>query len=385
MGRESSPVKIYQINLDDDRLGRNFDPLPEAIEAATPYLLIVHPGDADRSISIDLPEWLSDSNCSSILYVKGVPRAGLSSEDVRRIEAETHQRVHFLSYAIGARTDLTGELGDFFSRFFDAVESQDKVDWTMIEEPTPENLLAIYFLTKAITCSNLEGAKMLLAERPRWLKVWQAAETEYYLRSSRKLGYEDLSAENAVGVAKQVRPYLEESACRIDNQATSVCKDLRHNWLGHEVLPFDAEYISRLYVGASPMRDRFEERIKPGGSFTTNMSKVNALSMTIVDGFSPAQQIDDGPLCVLRPEARALIKTALHKNYLEQTEIAVLAKSIQVAQRDLSSSYERFLADWYNDPKLEQARIKEGFEQVQYWARILFEFLGKLPKGVVLS
>jgi hypothetical protein len=157
---------------------------------------------------------------------EGVPRAGLSREEARRIEAETHQRVHFLSYSIDSRTDLTGLLGERFVRFFDMIESQDQVDWQMIDEPKPENLLALYFLARAITCSNSRDAKMLLAERPRWLCVWQEAEIESHLRGSREWLYEDLSAGNAAAVAEQIKPYLAELACRIDSDSVTGNRNL---------------------------------------------------------------------------------------------------------------------------------------------------------------
>jgi len=170
----------------------------------------------------------------------------------------------------------------------------------------------------------------------------------------------------------------------ITNEAVSICKDLRHNWLGHEVLNFDANYISKIYAEASPSRERFVERIKPGGAFDMNLKKAKALSVSVIDGFSPAQLVDNGPLGALQDDTRALIKRVLHNDYLEKTGIIELSESIQIAASDLSDAYTHFVKEWYSQPPAGQARIKESFEKVQSCGKALCEALGKLPKGVVL-
>lgn len=170
----------------------------------------------------------------------------------------------------------------------------------------------------------------------------------------------------------------------INNEAVSICKDLRHNWLSNEVLLFKANFISKIYAEESPSRQRFVERIKPGGAFEMNLDRARALSAIIIDGFSPAQLVHSGPLGSLPEDARELIVSALHQDYLEKTDIVELSKSIQIAVSDLSEKYAHFTSEWYSQPPAEQSRIEESFGEVRSCAKVLHELLEKLPKGVVL-
>jgi len=201
-------VKIYQVNL-DDRLGRHFDPIPGDAEIVTKHFLVVHPKDADRSVSIDLPGWLNNPNCSGILYVKGVPNAGLSKEQAREIERENKQRVHFLSYSIGDRDDLEGALGKRFSHFFEEVENQDNINWELIDEPWPENLLALYLLAKTLASLNSDDANLLIANKDGWTPLWREAKKEYCLRASYDLDYAALDVDNASNVAGSLMSCFE--------------------------------------------------------------------------------------------------------------------------------------------------------------------------------
>jgi hypothetical protein len=168
------------------------------------------------------------------------------------------------------------------------------------------------------------------------------------------------------------------------NDAVLISKDLRHNWLGHEVLPFEDEYIAMIYVEDSPSRDRFAERIRPGGTFEHYIGKAKALSAIVVQGFSPAQLVDDGPLLALSDEGRALIRSLLHDEYLKQTGIESLSLSLQAAVSDLFERYKHFVKHWYSEPRAAQEEIKESFGDFQRSAKVFDEVLESLPKGVVL-
>lgn len=377
-------MKIYQINL-NDRLGRYFEHLPEVLKAATPYLLLVHPKETARSVAMDLPDWLNDPNCRGVLYVRGMAYAGLSREEVKRIEGDNNQRVHFLSYAVEDGHDLIGNLRSRFARFFEKVASEDAIDWRLIDEPWPESLVAVYLLAKALSTVDSPGAKALLAEEERWIRVWQTAKKEYLLRTSDELIAEALNVDNAAAVAQRIRAYLEELAYGRDNEAICISKKLRHDWLGNNVFLLDAEYLSSIYIEDSADRDSFDEMVRPQGAFEKYLDAAMTLSALIIDGFSPTLLVDDGLLDVLSEASRRLIREALHDQYVEQTEIAHLAQSIQMAVNDLSASCNHFIKDWYGKPPVEPASIKQGFEEIQRTAKILYERLGKLPKGVLLK
>lgn len=377
-------MKICQVNL-DDRLGRYFEPLESALESSMRYFLIVHPQDVHKSVSRELVEWLEDPNCGGILYVKGKRRAGLSRAAAQTIEDHNNQRVHFLSYAVGDHDDIVGDLVIRFSRFFKEVETEDKIDWRLIDEPWPENLFAIYLLAKALSILDPDEVQTLMAQKGLWANMWEAARREYRLSTSRELAHEDLNAVNASQVASQVKCFLETLQCGIDSELTCVSKAIRHDWLVNDILFFSPDSVAKIYSGVSPARDRFDKRVKQWGTDEGSLRKTIALSSQIMDGLNPAQRVDEGPLRALQDEARALIRKAISGNYAGQSQIREISSAIQGAVSDLAERYSRFLADWDSQPPVEQARIKNGFEEIRLAARVLYDRLGQLPKGVLLT
>lgn len=377
-------MRICQVKL-NDRLGCPFEPLEDALAASAHYLLIVHPPDVRKSVSLNLPEWLEDPNCRGVLYISGIPRAGLSREDATTIERENNQRVHFLSYSVGEdRNDLKGDLRIRFARFFTEVEIEDRIDWELIDEPWPENLFAIYLLATALFILSPEEVQVLMAQKERWVRVWQAARREYRLSTTRELTYEGLNAGNASQMAREAKNCMTKLGFGADSEVSRICKALRHDWLVNDILFFSADSVSKIHAGLLAGRDSFDQRVKEWGGADGSLTKAKALSAQIVDGFNPVQRIDECPIVALQEDARALIRKAFSDNCPDQAKIRELSQAVQVAVAELADGYSRFLADWDTEPPVEQTRIQESFEAIRRAARVLHELLGELPRGVLL-
>lgn len=161
---------------------------------------------------------------------------------------------------------------------------------------------------------------------------------------------------------------------------------LWHSWLKNQILKIDAGYIA--YIHDRPdlqdEKESFEGKIREGGDFESRLSEARQLARDTVDGFSPSQLVDSGPLAILSPEARESIKSTIHCEYLKLTRIEEQTSRIDAAIDDLESALKEFSAAWYGHPPNDHNTVHSRFEHLQACARTLHERLGELPQGIVL-
>ena len=161
---------------------------------------------------------------------------------------------------------------------------------------------------------------------------------------------------------------------------------LWHSWLKNQILKTDAGYVAYIHSRPSLLEEResFEQKIQPGGEFELRLDEARRFARDMIDGFSPAQLVDSGPLANLSDEVRASLKSALHGEYLEQTLIEERTGRIAEAVQELGQALGEFRDVWYRRPHSGANLISESFEQLQARARDLHEMLGDLPEGIVL-
>lgn len=161
---------------------------------------------------------------------------------------------------------------------------------------------------------------------------------------------------------------------------------LWHSWLKNQILKMDAGYVAHMHSRPSLLeaRESFERKIQPEGEFESRLDESRLFARDMVDGFSPAQLVDSGPLANLSAEARASLKSAVHGEYLEQTSIEERTGPVTEAVNELGKALGEFRDVWYRRPHSEAEQIRAGFEQLQTRARALHEMLGNLPEGIVL-
>lgn len=161
---------------------------------------------------------------------------------------------------------------------------------------------------------------------------------------------------------------------------------LWHSWLKNQILKMDAGYVAHMHSRTSLLEEResFERKIQPGGEFESRLDEARRFARDMVDGFSPAQLVDSGPLAAIPAEARASLKKVIHGEYLKQTSIEERTKPVAVAVDELGKALGEFRDVWYRHPHSGAEQIRAGFEQLQTRARTLHEMLGNLPEGIVL-
>lgn len=161
---------------------------------------------------------------------------------------------------------------------------------------------------------------------------------------------------------------------------------LRHSWLKNQILTMDAGYVIQMRGRPSlhEEREAFERKIRPGGEFESRLGEARKLVREMVDGFSPAQLVDTGPLAGLSPEARAAIKSVLHREYLSRTMIEKCAEPATAACDALEIALREFSDNWFREPYPGAVVIRKKFEELQLRARSLNDSLGDLPEGIVL-
>ena len=175
--------------------------------------------------------------------------------------------------------------------------------------------------------------------------------------------------------------HLRETHCDIYQQLGR----LSHSWLENQIIRVEPSVVACVRTDAAMLKARldFEERIKPGGEFDRRIVETRALAHRISDGFSPQQLIDDGPLATLSSEAREAIKTVIHREYLEQTEIEQTIEPLVHAIDDLENALRVLSRIWFQQDS-EDSDLINAFEHLQLKAKALHGKIGNLPEGIVL-
>jgi hypothetical protein len=160
---------------------------------------------------------------------------------------------------------------------------------------------------------------------------------------------------------------------------------LRHSWLKNQILGMDAGFVVQMHGRPSlhEARESFERKIRPGGEFDLRLSDARQLVRDMVEGFSPAQLVDSGPLAALPAETLAAIKSVIHREYLSETRIEQCAEPIAAACDLLADALRDFSDVWFGRAA-GLGMVRKSFEQLQLRARALHEQLEKLPEGIVL-
>jgi hypothetical protein len=161
---------------------------------------------------------------------------------------------------------------------------------------------------------------------------------------------------------------------------------LWHSWLKNQILKMDPDYVLRMKSRPSLQEERlaFEQWIQPGGEFESKLNDARQFAGVMVEGFSPAQLVDRGPLLKLSTNVREAVKSVIHREYLAQSLIEDCAGPMADAIDDLDKALKEFSGIWYRKPAAGHDLIRRGFEQLQVCAKALHERLGALPEGIVL-
>jgi hypothetical protein len=200
----------------DDRLQGvvSFDQTP----VRDNYLLVIHPNNTDEWIDQELPERLNDNQCRAILLVKGVPRAGLTDEQLAKLKKQYGDRFHVSACAVGTASEssrLAGDLATRFRSFFQHVRSaEDKVDWSILDPQWPDNLFSAYLLARVLSTDTPE-ANILESQTAEWGPVWEGARKEHQLLTGSSLTPAKLDKSTARDIVKQIAQYLQTVAERV--------------------------------------------------------------------------------------------------------------------------------------------------------------------------
>lgn len=175
--------------------------------------------------------------------------------------------------------------------------------------------------------------------------------------------------------------HLREIHCDIRQQLGR----LSHSWLKNQIKDVHPSFVVLWRTDAAKIKARlnFEENIKPGGEFDRQIEETRALVRRIIDGFSPQQLVDDGPLAALSSEVRDAIKTVIHREYLEQTEIEQTIDPMVHAIDDLENALRVFSRTWFQQNP-EDSNLINAFEQLQLNAKAIQEKIANLPEGIVV-
>jgi hypothetical protein len=175
------------------------------------YLLVIHPNDAEEWVKEELPERLGDERCRGVLLVKGVPAAGLSSEQVARLKTQYGARFHASACAVGTEHESTRLSGDSEARFRNffrhARAADDLPDWCILDPRWPDYLLAAYLLAKALA-SGAGEADVIEGRAADLEPIWQGARREYLLLRGDELPQGRLDRRTARDVVARLGSYL---------------------------------------------------------------------------------------------------------------------------------------------------------------------------------
>lgn len=148
---------------------------------------------------------------------------------------------------------------------------------------------------------------------------------------------------------------------------------LGHTWLDNQLLLHlkrQQESWARSTDGALPL---------PLASIPQQLEKVRKLIDDAINGFSPAQLVDRGPLSALDLDARTSIKNAVHIAYLALGVIQPLIEELTGAANQLDEVTTRTRANWQEGPEMRLHLMNE----LEAAAVRLRYALKELPREVV--
>ena len=153
---------------------------------------------------------------------------------------------------------------------------------------------------------------------------------------------------------------------------------IKHSWLENQVLNKTSDNIIDFWKanGWKALEQQFAVHIR----------KAVQLSDELESGFSPAQLVDTlRPFEKVDDETKELIKEAVHKAYLESSNITELKASLKEAAEELEKALKHLLEAWDQQVSEKSEReLKETWNEFLTRARKLHSVLEQLPKGIVL-
>ncbi len=167
--------------------------------------------------------------------------------------------------------------------------------------------------------------------------------------------------------------------CSLPCEVNTLRGQLKHTWLENQVRDNDADDIVTFWKDGDWVNE--VETI-----FPQYLQLTLKLADELVDGFSPAQLIDQlGPFKEISADLRGQVRKAIHEAYLEASNITDLAEPIRKCARDLEPELNKLRTLWKmpHSPEGEIA-VRDCWEDIQKKGALLHAQLEKLPRGVVL-
>ena len=164
-------------------------------------------------------------------------------------------------------------------------------------------------------------------------------------------------------------------ACR----ANTFRGQLKHSWLENQVCNKTANDVATLW------RTQIWDEVI-GEIFQYRIDQMRELANELVNGFSPAQLVDQlSPLQNFSEENRFRLKNVLHSAYIENSGISALSELLSQEIEGFAQEFTRFLTVWNTKRTDEnEPALRHGWNQLQQVANSLLAVFEKLPKGVVL-
>jgi hypothetical protein len=161
--------------------------------------------------------------------------------------------------------------------------------------------------------------------------------------------------------------------------ANTLRDKLRHTWLENQIFFYNSDDVVSFW--------------KDGDwSHTINLvygeyiQQAIELADNLIDGFSPAQLVDELSLFrSLTEETRNKIKKAIHETYLATTNISSLEEPLRKAAIGMQTEIINLQILWGLPHVIDNERaLRQCWERIGSKGKPLHCLLGKLPKGVVL-
>lgn len=153
---------------------------------------------------------------------------------------------------------------------------------------------------------------------------------------------------------------------------------LKHSWLENQVLNKTSDNVINFWksTGWKALEQQFAVHIR----------KAIQLSDEQESGFSPAQLVDTlTPFEKVNDETKELIKQAVHKAYLESSNITQLKVPLKEAAEELEKALGHLLEAWNQQvSEKSELELKKAWDEFLTRARKLHSVLEQLPKGIVL-
>jgi hypothetical protein len=112
------------------------------------------------------------------------------------------------------------------------------------------------------------------------------------------------------------------------------------------------------------------------------IEETRKLLASIIEGYSPAQLIDQGLLAALPKKARGLIRDAVHKAYLDSEVMQPLVCRLEAALSDFESNAENIACAWFSG--VGDEKLTDVLMNLESSAERLRRALLELPREVVL-